>query len=167
MLQLLAPRAGRVVGLDASHAMLSVARANLEKAGLIRIELRQGDIYAPPLESGAFDLVIVHQVLHYLDDPARALREAARLLSPGGRLLVVDFAPHDLEFLRERQAHRRLGFAADQMAGWLADAGLDTVATRDLAPPQAGRDQLTVSLWLAQDPRVVTDWPLLSNREVA
>lgn len=167
MLQLLAPRAGRVVGLDASHAMLSVARANLEKAGLARIELRQGDIYAPPLESQAFDLVIVHQVLHYLDDPARALREAARLVAPGGRLLVVDFAPHELEFLRERQAHRRLGFAGEQMTGWLAEAGLDTVATRDLAPPAAGREQLTVSLWLAQDPRVVTDWPLMSNREVA
>jgi ArsR family transcriptional regulator len=147
--------------------MLSVARANLEKAGLTRIELRQGDIYAPPLESNAFDLVIVHQVLHYLDDPARALREAARLLAPGGRLLVVDFAPHDLEFLRERQAHRRLGFAGEQMTGWLSEAGLDTLVARDLAPPQAGRDQLTVSLWLAQDPRVVTDWPLLSNREVA
>ncbi len=167
MLQLLAPRAGRVVGLDASHAMLSVARANLERAGLTRVELRQGDIYAPPVETGAFDLVVVHQVLHYLDDPARALREAARLLAPGGRLLVVDFAPHDLEFLRERQAHRRLGFAGEQMAGWLAEAGLDTVAARDLAPPDGGADQLTVSLWLAQDPRVVTDWPLFSNREVA
>ncbi|HYF53296.1 MAG TPA: metalloregulator ArsR/SmtB family transcription factor [Salinarimonas sp.] len=167
MLQLLAPRAGRVVGLDASHAMLSVARANLERAGLTRVELRQGDIYAPPLESGAFDLVIVHQVLHYLDDPARALREAARLLSPGGRLLVVDFAPHDLEFLRERQAHRRLGFAGEQMASWLAEAGLDMIAARDLASPGAGRDQLTVSVWLAGDPRVVTDWPLYPNREVA
>lgn len=169
MLQVLAPRAERAVGLDASHAMLSVARANLERAGLARAELRQGDVYAPPFGRGSFDLVVVHQVLHYLDDPARALGQAARLLAPGGRLLVVDFAPHGLEELRDTQGHRRLGFAREQLAGWLADAGLDLTTTRDLAPPrgQSGQ-QLTVSLWLATDPRVVTDWPLAAaTREVA
>ncbi|MBM6595882.1 ArsR/SmtB family transcription factor [Microvirga pudoricolor] len=168
MLQLLAPGASRVVGLDASHAMLSVARANLEKAGLSRIELRQGDIYAPPFPRDTFDLVIVHQVLHYLDDPARALREAARLVAPGGRILVVDFAPHRLEFLRETQAHRRLGFAADQVASWFGEAGLDCTLTKNIAPPSRGEDQLTVSLWLGQDRRVMTDWPLAqADREVA
>src|SRR5918995_3675319 len=135
MLQLLAPHATRAVGLDASHAMLSVARANLEKAGLTRVELRQGDVYAPPFARGSFDLVVVHQVLHYLDDPARALREAARLLAPGGRVLVIDFAPHGLEFLRAAQAHRRLGFSREQVAGWLAEAELDCTLTRELAPP--------------------------------
>jgi ArsR family transcriptional regulator len=168
MLQLLAPGASRVVGLDASHAMLSVARANLEKAGLSRIELRQGDIYAPPFPRDTFDLVIVHQVLHYLDDPARALREAARLVAPGGRILVVDFAPHRLEFLRETQAHRRLGFATDQVASWFGEAGLDCTLTKNIAPPSRGEDQLTVSLWLGQDRRVMTDWPLAqADREVA
>jgi len=168
MLQLLAPRAARVVGLDASHAMLSVARANLEKVGLRGIELRQGDIYAPPFPRNTFDLVIIHQVLHYLDDPARAIREAARLVAPGGRILVVDFAPHSLEFLREAQAHRRLGFASDQVAGWLDEAGLDCTLTRDIAPPKKGVEQLTVSLWLGQDRRAVTDWPLAEpDREVA
>jgi ArsR family transcriptional regulator len=166
MLQLLAPRASRAVGLDASHAMLSVARANLEKAGLTRAELRQGD--APPFARGTFDLVVVHQVLHYLDDPARALREAGKLLAPGGRILVVDFAPHGLEFLREAQAHRRLGFSREQVAAWLTDADLDCTLTREIAPPNGGGDQLTVSLWLGQDRRVVTDWPLTAaNREVA
>lgn len=149
MLGLLAGRAARATGLDSNHAMLSVARANLERMGLARVDLRQGDIHAPPFGSGSFDLVLVHQVLHYLDDPARALRAAARLVAPGGRLLVVDFAPHDLEFLRETQAHRRLGFCAGQVAGWLADAGLPAVTTRDLAP--AGGDQLTVTLWLAAE----------------
>jgi ubiquinone/menaquinone biosynthesis C-methylase UbiE len=149
MLGLLAPRAGRATGLDSSHAMLSVARANLERQGLTRVDLRQGDIHAPPFARASFDLVVVHQVLHYLDDPARALRAAARLVAPGGRLLVVDFAPHELEFLRTSQAHRRLGFSTDQVSGWLAETGLDTVATRDLAPREAG--QLTVTLWLAQD----------------
>ncbi|MCG6121127.1 MAG: metalloregulator ArsR/SmtB family transcription factor [Microvirga sp.] len=168
MLRLVAPLAGRAVGLDASHAMLSVARANLEKAGLSRIELRQGDIHAPPVESNAFDLVIIHQVLHYLDDPARALREAARLVAPGGRLLVVDFAPHNLEFLRETQAHRRLGFSREQICDWLDEAGLDCTLTRDLPPPEGVKDALTVSIWLGQDRRVVTDWPLSpANREVA
>ncbi|RZK97542.1 MAG: SAM-dependent methyltransferase, partial [Methylobacterium sp.] len=117
-----------------------------------RVDLRQGDIHAPPFGRGSFDLVLVHQVLHYLDDPARALREAARLVAPGGRLLVVDFAPHGLEFLRETQAHRRLGFAPEQVTGWLNDAGLATVTTRDLAPPAAEADhQLTVTLWLGAD----------------
>jgi ArsR family transcriptional regulator len=168
MLQLLAPRASRTVGLDASHAMLSVARANLEKAGLRGIELRQGDIYAPPFPRDTFDLVIIHQVLHYLDDPARAIREAARLVAPGGRILVVDFAPHALEFLRESQAHRRLGFAPAQVAGWLDEAGLDCTLTKEIAPPGKGDDQLTVSLWLGQDRRIVTDWPLHEpSKEVA
>ncbi|MGJ3262578.1 MAG: ArsR/SmtB family transcription factor [Salinarimonas sp.] len=168
MLGLLAPRAGRAVGLDASHAMLSVARANLEKAGVRGVELRQGDIHAPPVEANAFDLVIIHQVLHYLDDPARALREAARLVAPGGRLLVVDFAPHELEFLRTAHAHRRLGFSRDQVAGWLADAGLDCPLHRDLAPPRAGEDALTVSLWLGRDRRRINDMPFRTHdREVA
>ena len=149
MLGLLAPLAGRATGLDSSHAMLSVARANLERQGLSRVDLRQGDIHAPPFARASFDLVVVHQVLHYLDDPARALRGAARLVAPGGRLLVVDFAPHELEFLRSGQAHRRLGFSADQVSGWLAEAGLATLATRELAPRETG--QLTVTLWLAQD----------------
>lgn len=173
MLQLLAPRAARAVGLDASHAMLSVARANLERAGLTRVELRQGDIYAPPFGRDSFDLVVIHQVLHYLDDPARAIREAAHLLTPGGRMLVVDFAPHGLEFLRETQAHRRLGFAREQVAGWLDEAGLDCLETRELAPPpraghEKGGEQLTVSLWLGQDRRMITDWPFAApSREVA
>lgn len=148
MLGLLAPLAVRAVGLDSSHAMLSVARANLERQGLSRVELRQGDIHAPPFARAGFDLVIVHQVLHYLDDPGRALKAAARLVAPGGRLLVVDFAPHDLEFLRTAQAHRRLGFSTEQIAGWLGEAGLPAVAARDLAPTTSG--QLTVTLWLAQ-----------------
>ena len=150
MLGLLAPRAERATGLDSSHAMLSVARANLERAGLSRVELRQGDIHAPPFGRESFDLVVVHQVLHYLDDPARALREATRLVAPGGRLLVVDFAPHALETLRETQAHRRLGFAADQIAGWLTDAGLDAVEHRDIAPTDGTEHPLTVTLWLAE-----------------
>ena len=168
MLERLAPRAGRVVGVDASHAMLAVARANLEKAGLSRVELRQGDIYALPFARGAFDLVIVHQVLHFLDDPARALREAAAMLSPGGRMVVVDFAPHDMEFLRADHAHRRLGFAREQIAGWLGDAGLDCDLAEEVTAADGATGQLGVMLWRGRDRRVQGDFPLRQfNLEVA
>jgi len=151
MLELLAPRAEQAVGVDLSPAMLGVARAQLEQAGLRNVQLRQGDIYALPVEAGAFDLAVVHQVLHYLDTPARALREAARALAPNGRLIVVDFAPHQCEALRERHEHRRLGFSRREVEDYLADSGLTPVAHRDLAPADAaGDEKLTVSLWLAK-----------------
>ena len=105
LLELFAPLYRRAVGIDLSREMLSVARANLDRAGVANAQVRQGDLYSPPIERDAFDLVTMHQVLHYLDDPARAIREAARLLRPAGRLLVVDFAPHGLEFLRDEHAH--------------------------------------------------------------
>ena len=96
--------------------MLAYARAKLERAGLAHAQVRQGDIYDLPLADRAADAVVMHQVLHFLSDPQRAVREAARVLAPGGRLLIVDFAPHELEFLREQFAHERLGFAAPQIA---------------------------------------------------
>ncbi|AWN45215.1 ArsR family transcriptional regulator [Methylobacterium terrae] len=168
MLGLLAPRAARATGLDANHAMLSVARANLERQGLTRVDLRQGDIHAPPFGRASFDLVLIHQVLHYLDDPARALREAARLVAPGGRLLVVDFAPHSLEFLRADEAHRRLGFAPEQVAGWLSEAGLTDVRLRHLAPSGGAEHQLTVTLWLAHHAQAAADRQIgLPDRAVA
>jgi DNA-binding transcriptional ArsR family regulator len=111
MLELFAGDIERGLGLDLSLDMLALARARLDRAGLKHCSVRHGDIYDLALPKDAFDVVIIHQVLHFLDDSGRAIREAARVLRPGGRLLVVDFAPHDLEFLREEHAHRRLGFA--------------------------------------------------------
>ena len=157
MLQLLSPYADRVVGVDLSPAMLSVARSEVERSCLRNVHLRQGDIYALPVERDAYDLVLVHQVLHYLDDPQRALREAAHALRPGGRLVVVDFAPHRLEFLREQHTHRRLGFGRDEINQIFADVGLEIVGGRDLAATKRDADKLTVSLWIARDPRVVSD----------
>jgi ArsR family transcriptional regulator len=164
MLQLLAgedDRTDRAIGLDNSHSMLAVARANLERAEIRRVDLRQGDVYSPPVERHAFDLVVIHQVLHFLDDPARAVREAAQLLAPGGRLLIVDFAPHSLEFLRSEHAHRRLGFRVDTVIGWLTQSGLEIAATRTIAPPSPAHDahgeRLTVTLWLAGDQRARSD----------
>jgi ubiquinone/menaquinone biosynthesis C-methylase UbiE len=125
--------------------------------------VRQGDIYDVPLPDGSFDAVIIHQVLHYLDDGARAVKEAARVLRPGGSLLVVDFAPHELEFLREQHAHRRLGFAADTVTQWMSTAGLEPVLHESLAPDRDGK--IAVSLWLGRDPRALV--AANSNREVA
>jgi ArsR family transcriptional regulator len=153
MLQLLADRADRAVGLDASHSMLSVARANLERLGVQGWELRQGDVHSPPLERSTFDLVVIHQVLHYLDDPAQALAEAGRLVAPSGRLLVVDFAPHRHDFLRAA-AHRRLGFTHDQLRDWFDQVGFDCSTIVDVDPP-AGDDGLTVTVWLARNRRTI------------
>lgn len=159
MLHVLAAKADRAFGVDASHAMLAVARSNLEKAGVANVELRQGDIHALPFGRNSFDLVVVHQVLHFLDDPARALRAAAATLAPGGRLIVVDFAPHDLEFLRIDHAHRRLGFASEQVAAWLTDAGLNCDRVDNLSAASA-ESRLTVMLWRGCDTRVQGDFPL-------
>ncbi|MEY2958786.1 MAG: hypothetical protein RLZZ01_1354 [Actinomycetota bacterium] len=141
----------RAVGIDASHSMLAVARANLERAGVAHVELRQGDVLSPPLDRGTFDLVVLHQVLHFLDEPDHAVREAAHLLAPGGRLLVVDFAPHSLEFLRTDHAHRRLGFHDDTVTGWIEAVGLVVDEIRAIEPPPAGdrSERLTVTVWTA------------------
>jgi ubiquinone/menaquinone biosynthesis C-methylase UbiE/DNA-binding MarR family transcriptional regulator len=157
MLELIAPQAARVLGIDQSPQMLSVARDRIDRAGLRNVQLRQGDMFALPVEHNGFDLVILHQVLHYLDDPSRALREAARTLRPGGRLLVVDFAPHGEENLRSGHAHRRLGFSQDEITGFMADAGLDVILARDLAPSGHDGGKLTVSLWMARDRRIQSD----------
>ena len=164
MLELFGPEIGRGVGIDLNPEMLAMARANLERAGLKNCNVRQGDIYNLALGRDAFDVVIVHQVLHFLDDGGRAIREATRVLRPGGRLLVVDFAPHDLEFLREQHAHRRLGFAAETVAQWMSAAGLDFVLHRALAPEAGRQGALTVSLWLGRDPRMLLAG---SAREIA
>ncbi len=163
MLELFASDIERGLGLDLSLDMLAVARARLDRAGIKNCSVRQGDIYDLALPRDSFDVVIIHQVLHFLDDSARALREAARVLRPGGRLLVVDFAPHDLEFLRDDHAHRRLGFAAETVTQWLEAAGLDLVRQQTLPPgPEA---KIAVSLWLARDPRIALAAP--ATREVA
>ncbi|HQF30158.1 MAG TPA: metalloregulator ArsR/SmtB family transcription factor [Hyphomicrobiales bacterium] len=155
MLEVLAPLYERAVGIDSSPDMLAVARANLAKAGIAHARVQHGDIFHPPVAGQTFELVVLHQVLHYLDDPGRAIAEAARLVRPGGRLLIVDFAPHSLEFLREEHAHRRLGFSHEQMAGWLGTAGIDVVSANDLAAPGGRADGLTVTVWLGRDRRML------------
>ncbi|MEO6340833.1 MAG: metalloregulator ArsR/SmtB family transcription factor [Caulobacteraceae bacterium] len=144
MLTLLGPRTESALGLDLSHQMLNVARLHAAEAGLKNVELRHGDIFATGLPTGCADLVVVHRVLHYVGDPARAVAEAARLVRFGGRLLIVDFAPHELEFLRQDHQHRRLGFSDEEIGRWLESAGLSRERTVALPPASEG---LTVKLW--------------------
>ena len=151
MLTLLGPHAQAALGLDLSHQMLNLARNRVTEAGLELCELRHGDIVSTRLPPESADLVVVHQVLHYLADPAAAVREAGRLVSAGGRLIIADFAPHGLEFLREQHQHRRLGFAEPEMARWLADAGLSKVRVTTLPPTR--KEGLTVKIWTAERSR--------------
>jgi len=148
MLTLLGGRAKSAVGLDLSRQMLNLARGHVASAGLADCELRHGDILGTGLAEGEADLVIVHQVLHYLGEPAAAVAEAARLAAPGGRVLIVDFAPHALEFLRAEHRHRRLGFSDDEMESWLVAGGLGSVSVTNLPP--SGPGGLTVKIWSAQ-----------------
>ena len=148
MLTLLGDRAASAVGLDLSRQMLNVARAHVAGAGLAACELRHGDILDVGLADGEADLVVAHQVLHYLGEPAAAVAEAARLVAPGGKLLIIDFAPHDLEFLRAEHRHRRLGFFDNEIERWAAAGGLPKVTAVTLPP--AGPGGLTVKVWVAE-----------------
>ena len=145
LLEVLAPRVERAIGIDQSREMLAVARNNLARAGLANVDIRQADMYALPLPSMSVDVVTVHQVLHYAEDPSAVLREAARVMKPGGLAMVVDFASHDLVELRREHAHVHLGFADNQVAGWLKSAGLAAEP-----PVYLPGNRLMVAVWCAR-----------------
>jgi len=147
MIELFGPGADQSLGIDRSPEMLRLARVKLAQAGLESADLRQGDMYALPVPSGAADTVIIHQVLHYAQNPAAAVAEAARLLSSGGRLLIVDFAAHEREELRTREGHARLGFADETMIKYLEEAGLEARVVEHL---EGG--ELTVTIWAGVQP---------------
>lgn len=150
MLSLMAPRCDRATGIDMSTEMLRVARSNLDRADLAHCRLRRGDLTDLRLPAGSADVAIAHHVLHFLDDPATAIAEAARILRPGGRLLIVDLAPHTLEALRAEQQHRRLGFGADEVRDWCLAAGFSEVTVEHLRREPLDTDEhLTITLWLA------------------
>lgn len=156
ILEVLSARAERGIGIDMSHEMLGIARANLERAGLKNAQVRYGNILR--LDPGALgvvpqaDVAVLHHVLHFFEHPQEVVAQAARLLAPAGRLLIVDFAPHGLEHLRENHAHRRLGFSDREVTTWAEAAGLSLVATRDLPPGDGAGAKLTVKLWLLEKP---------------
>jgi ArsR family transcriptional regulator len=149
MIELFGGGADRACGIDRSPEMLRLARVKLAEAGL-NADLRQGDMYALPLPSGTAETVILHQVLHYAQNPAAAVAEAGRLLAPGGRLLIADFAPHEREELRTRDAHARLGFADDLVLRYLEQAGLEARVVERL---EGG--ELTVTIWAGDRPRTL------------
>ncbi|WP_041042425.1 ArsR/SmtB family transcription factor [Paramagnetospirillum magnetotacticum] len=148
VLEVLGPHVERAIGIDLSREMLSVARTNLERLSLSNCMVRQGDIAQLPLPAASADAVTIHQVLHYAADPAALVAEAARVLEPGGRLAVVDFAPHGEEALRDQHAHRRLGFEDAEVEGWVRAAGLEPGPVSRLP----GKP-LTVVVWTAQKPQ--------------
>ncbi|KKC35685.1 ArsR family transcriptional regulator [Devosia epidermidihirudinis] len=150
MLELLADHYKRGIGVDASREMLAVARSRLAAAAIGHAQVRLGDIGEPDIAIGQADVIVIHQVLHYFDDPGRMLAQARRLLKPGGEMLIVDFAPHDLEFLRTEHAHRRLGLSHTQMSGWAAAAGLQMETVREF-PGDTSKRGLTVCLWRLSD----------------
>jgi ArsR family transcriptional regulator len=140
------------VGVDLNGEMLALARARIERASLGHVQVRKGDLFQLPYADRSFDLITLHQVLHYLEDPSAAVVEAARILKPGGKIVIADFAPHTLEFLREDHRHRRLGFADKEVGQWCKSAGLSLAATRALPP--RGTAGLTVVVWLAIAPAI-------------
>ncbi|WP_052731792.1 ArsR/SmtB family transcription factor [Devosia geojensis] len=150
MLEVLSQTYRRGLGIDSSREMLAVARAKLAGAGIAHAQVRLGDITDLDMVTAQADVVVLHQVLHYFDDPGRTLAQARRLLKPGGEMLVVDFAPHELEFLRTEHAHRRLGLSQAQMEGWAEAVGL-TVASYKEFPSANGEAGLTVCLWRLAD----------------
>lgn len=142
MLQLFGEQAESAIGVDQSRDMLSVARSNLADLRFKNCSVRQADMYDLPFDDGVFDLVVSHMVLHFAERPQDVVREAARVLRAGGRFLIVDFARHEMETLRSEHAHRRLGFHGNDVDGWAAEAGLDSLDLQDLPG-----DQLTVRIW--------------------
>lgn len=143
MAELFGSRATSVVAVDRSPDMLRLARAKLPAEDADKFRLMVGDFNDLPLDDGVADTAILHQVLHYAQAPEQVVAEVARVLVPEGLFMIVDFAPHDVEDLRTRAAHARLGFSDDQIASWFAQSGVEMVATEALSGTA-----LTVKIWM-------------------
>ncbi len=142
MLEILSLNMTEAIGIDSSHEMLTIARAKLDR--LDNCSVRHADMYRLPFDGGAFDAAVIHQVLHHADDPGAVLAEAARVLKPGGCVVVADFARHDHQELRDVYRHQRLGFDQAGMSGWLKAAGLT-----EQPPVRLAGGALTVVVWPA------------------
>ncbi len=123
--QAVAPFVSRVIAVDESSAMLAAARKRLH--GVPNAEIRNGRLEALPLDDGEVDVALLFLVLHYAPDPARVIQEAARVLAPGGRVMVLDMLPHDRQDLRQSMGHLWQGFDSATLSGWMTDAGLESI----------------------------------------
>lgn len=159
VLEVFAGRIDHGIGVDLSRQMLNLARSRLDQQGLGHCVVRQGDLYGLDLMAGCMDVAVLHHVLHFLDDPAGAVAEVVRTLRPGGRLVVVDFAPHDIERLRDEYAHHWLGFEESDVAAWCDEAGLVGVNARHLTPACESEETLTVTVWVATQRAVAATVP--------
>tara|TARA_R100000005_G_C5003419_1_gene211725 strand:+ start:2262 stop:3221 length:960 start_codon:yes stop_codon:yes gene_type:complete len=144
MLELFGPTVTHAIGVDTSREMLSFARTAIDDAGLRNCQVRLADMYNLPFASQSQDAIVIHQVLHYAEDPAAAIREAARLLRPGGLLAVVDFAPHELDSLCTDHAHLHMGFSENAVWRICEEAGLQSKDFRVLEG-----NPLNVNIWTA------------------
>lgn len=154
ILEVFADRTSRGLGVDLSRQMLGVARARLDDDDLSHCSVRQADIYDLDVEHHSQDVVVLHHVLHFLSDPASALDAAAQVLAPSGTLLVVDFARHENERLREDHAHQHLGFSDEEVSRWCESFGLNPPTVEHFPPPDdSGGEALTVTLWIATRPQ--------------
>lgn len=166
VLELFADRISRGLGIDLSSNMLNLARSNLTTADHDHCSVRHGNIYALDVAPHSFDLAVLHHVLHFLDEPSRAIASAAGALAPGGQLIVVDFAPHSVEALRTDFAHRRLGFADHEIERWCRDAGFTDVVANHLRPPAPDSDPSSGPVETGQvEPLTVTVWTAIQGVE--
>ena len=147
VLEVFADRIERGIGIDRSQQMLDLARSRLDNDGLRHCSVRQGDIYALDIAPGSVDVAVVHHVLHFLDDPVSALEEITKTIAKGGRLIIVDFAPHQLETMRSDYAHHWLGFAEQDVISWCSDAGIGDMKVQHLHPQSPTDESLTVTIW--------------------
>ena len=158
VLELLAPRVSQGVGVDASKAMLALARSRLARPGLAHCSVRLADMYRLPLAEASFDIAVVQMVLHYAEDPPGVLSEVARVLRPGGRLIVIDLEQHGRDELVTRLAHRWPGFSDATMGALLEDAGMQRSEPLPIEGP------LAVRIWPATR---TADAPIAQLRELA
>ena len=160
MLEVFADRVGRGIGVDNSYEMLSLARAALEQRDIRHCHVRYGDMYRLPLIDVNFNIIVVHQVLRYSQDPAAVIAEASRVLQPNGLVFVVDFAPHSVEVLKEKHAHQWLGFDDREALSWCNKAGLTIKETHELLG-----EPVTLKVWILTKPEPLSHHTVTSVQD--
>lgn len=150
MLEVFSPYIKRGMGIDHNQQMLNIARSQLEENNINHCQVRSGDINQVSLPNSSVDLITIHHVLHFLNDPKAVLQEAARLLKPKGKLIVVDFSPHDNEFFREEYAHRRLGFSDKEIKQWIEPLSMKLKNIEMIVTSQLKKQGLAINVWIIE-----------------